>query len=73
MLEQVDTLVVDKTGTLTEGKPALTTVDRGSTASTRAALLRPAPRASSAPASIRWRRRSSRGARASAALGARPP
>ena len=26
VLEQVDTLVVDKTGTLTEGKPALTTV-----------------------------------------------
>jgi len=26
LLEQIDTLVVDKTGTLTEGKPALTTV-----------------------------------------------
>ena len=26
MLEQVDTLVVDKTGTLTEGKPALVAV-----------------------------------------------
>ena len=29
MLRKVDTLVVDKTGTLTEGKPRLTSVVRG--------------------------------------------
>ena len=57
--EKVDTLVVDKTGTLTEGKPR---VDRGRAG----AGLRPrrsccgSPRASSARASIRWPRPSSR-------------
>ena len=34
VLEQVDTVVVDKTGTLTEGKPALTTVVAASAGST---------------------------------------
>ena len=53
-MEKVDTLVVDKTGTLTEGKPSSRRGASGRTA-------RPTPsccgwrRASSAPASIRWR------------------
>ncbi len=44
MLEKVDTLVVDKTGTLTEGKPRLMTVvalrDRGATVADESELLR---------------------------------
>jgi len=44
MLEKVDTLVVDKTGTLTEGKPRLMTVvaipDRGGTVADESELLR---------------------------------
>ena len=39
-LEKVDTLVVDKTGTLTEGKPALAHVDPQLRRSTRTTLLR---------------------------------
>jgi P-type Cu+ transporter len=38
-LETVDTLVVDKTGTLTEGKPRLVTVEGGDTLLARAASL----------------------------------
>jgi Cu+-exporting ATPase len=58
-LEKVDTLVVDKTGTLTEGKPQ---ADRRS--APRAGFDRDRAAAagrqrSSAPASIRWPRRSS--------------
>ena len=56
LMEKVDTLVVDKTGTLTEGRPRLVSV--------KASLMsqRPSssalPRRSSAPASIRSRLRS---------------
>ena len=60
LLEKVDTLVVDKTGTLTEGKPRLVAVAAGR-ASTRTSCCGWPP-ASSAAASIRWPRRSSRGA-----------
>ena len=66
VLEQVDTLVVDKTGTLTEGKP-----HARRSWSPRGAIRRDrrccgSPRASSSAASIRWRPPSS-AARASAA------
>ena len=54
----VDTLVVDKTGTLTEGKPEADRRRRGRTASRRTEVLRLAA-AWSAAASIRWPRRSS--------------
>ena len=59
LLRKVDTLVVDKTGTLTEGKPKLVTVEpvRRTGRSRHCCARRPA---SSAAASIRWRRRSSR-------------
>ena len=40
LLEKVDTLVVDKTGTLTEGKPRLTGVRAGGRTSARSDLLR---------------------------------
>ena len=56
-MEKVDTLVVDKTGTLTEGKPAVTRSCRP-TASTKHELLRLAASVEQA-ASIRWRRPSS--------------
>ena len=58
-MEKIDTLVIDKTGTLTEGKPKVVAVVAGCPASTRRRCcgLRPA---SSAAASIRWRRRSLR-------------
>ena len=65
MLEKVDTLVVDKTGTLTEGKPRPASAVAGD--DERAAR---SPPASSARASTRWRRPWSR-ARASAASAAR--
>ena len=61
-LEKVDTLVVDKTGTLTEGQAA-------ARARACAAARSPTPmccdwrRPSSRPANIRWRPRSSAGAR----------
>jgi P-type E1-E2 ATPase len=58
-LERIDTLVIDKTGTLTEGKPKVVGII------VRPTVLRRTrccgwPPASSAAASIRWRRRSSR-------------
>ena len=58
-LEKVDTLVVDKTGTLTEGKPAVTRDRAARRASTRPSCCASRP-ASSGPASIRWPRPSSR-------------
>ena len=62
VLEKVDTLVVDKTGTLTEGKPKLGGVGAARRDKTRArscAWLQ----VWSEAASIRWRRRSSRAPR----------
>ena len=58
-MEKVDTLVVDKTGTLTEGKPKVVAVvpAEGFDEAERACA---SPPASSGRASIRWRRRSSR-------------
>ena len=58
-MEKVDTLVVDKTGTLTEGKPRVVAVvpAPASTESDDPAARRPAW---SGRASIRWPRRSSR-------------
>ena len=55
--ERIDTIVLDKTGTLTEGKPKVVVDRRRPAASRRTNCcgLRPA---SSAAASIRWRRRS---------------
>ena len=61
VLRKVDTLVVDKTGTLTEGKPKLVIGRRCSAICRRAELLRLAA-ASSAAASIRSPPRSSQGA-----------
>ena len=61
-LEKVDTLVVDKTGTLTEGKPTLAHVT-ARCAVRRARGAAAVPRRSSRPASTRWPPRSSPGAR----------
>ena len=62
IMEKVDTLVVDKTGTLTEGKPRLVTVvARGGLGARRSCCAW--RRAWSRRASIRWPPRSSRGAR----------
>ena len=66
VLRSVDTLVVDKTGTLTEGKPALVGGACRRPASTRRRLLRAGRERSSAAASTRWRRRSSRARRRAA-------
>ena len=64
-LRAIDTLIVDKTGTLTEGRPAFRAVHRRRTASRRAKCCGWRP-ASTRAASIRWPRRSSpRRARAS--------
>ena len=60
ILEKVDTLVVDKTGTLTEGKPALCPWSR--CRSRRGRVCCAWRRAWSRPASIRWPRRSLRAA-----------
>ena len=62
-LRKVDTLIVDKTGTLTEGKPAFerAVAAPGLSPRTRCCAWR---RASTRAASIRWPRPSSRGARA---------
>ena len=58
-MEKVDTLVVDKTGTLTEGKPKVVAVVTGRRLRrSRSAAAWRQPRARAA--SIRWRRRSSR-------------
>ena len=54
-LEKVDTLVVDKTGTLTEGRPQVVTVIAAPGMRTRPTSYA-SPRRSSAPANIRWRR-----------------
>ena len=51
-MEKVDTLVVDKTGTLTEGKPKVVAIVAGGRISTRTRSCG-SPPASSAPASIR--------------------
>ena len=56
LLGRVDTLVVDKTGTLTEGRPEVTAIEAVA-GWTEAELLRLAARSSGA-ASIRSRRRS---------------
>ncbi|MFN8092231.1 MAG: heavy metal translocating P-type ATPase [Vicinamibacteria bacterium] len=53
--EKVDTLVVDKTGTLTEGRPSLTTV--GAVPGWERASYCGSRHPSSKRASIRWRRR----------------
>ena len=55
-MESVDTLVIDKTGTLTEGKPKVVSVIAAD-GFDESELLRLAARSSRA-ASIRWRRRS---------------
>ena len=53
ILEKVDTLVVDKTGTLTEGRPRVTSdCRRAGIERNRSACASPPP--SSAPASILW-------------------
>ena len=72
ILEKVDTLVVDKTGTLTEGRPRLRAVvpvadvERGRSAA-------PGRRASSAAASIRWPRPSWKARRRAASSPSPPP
>ena len=53
VLEKVDTLVVDKTGTLTEGKPRLV-VRRAAARAVMKPTCCVSPRASNAGASIRW-------------------
>ena len=63
-LRDVDTLVVDKTGTLTEGKPRLVSRRRRGAASTESELLAARRGRSSVGASIRSRGRRSRAARA---------
>ena len=61
-LEKIDTLVVDKTGTLTEGRPKLVAVHAvGRRRRGRAAASSPRP--SNRTASIRWRGRSSHAAK----------
>ena len=61
--DSVDTLVVDKTGTLTEGKPKLVTVEPAG-GFTAEELLAHWPPGWSAAASIRWQRRLSAARRA---------
>jgi cation transport ATPase len=53
ILEKVDTLVVDKTGTLTEGKPKVVGISAGGFATIDEMLFASLP-ASNAPANIRW-------------------
>ena len=64
LLQRVDTLVIDKTGTLTEGKPRVVSIVTGDGVA-EDEVLRLAPR-SSAPASTRWAPRSSRARRSAA-------
>ena len=59
LLRKVDTLVIDKTGTLTEGKPRLVSVSPAGR-HLGAAAVAAWPRRSSAGASTRWPPRSSR-------------
>ena len=61
MLEKVNTLVVDKTGTLTEGKPKLVTV--GDRRRHRRAMLLQLAASLERRASTPWRLQSSKGAR----------
>ena len=65
--EEVDTLVVDKTGTLTEGKPKVTAVVAGGRLR-RETTCCAWPRVWSGAASIRSRPRSSRPPRSATAL-----
>ena len=58
---KIDTIVLDKTGTLTRGKPAVTGDRAGRRASSETSCCAWRPRPRSAP-STRWARRSSRGA-----------
>ena len=62
VLEQVTTLVVDKTGTLTEGRPTLVTVEARTRVDERRCFG--SRRVSRTSASIRWRARSSPAPRA---------
>jgi Cu+-exporting ATPase len=61
-LRKVDTLIVDKTGTLTEGRPAFHSVPGGAGLDARRRCFA-SPPASTRAASIRWRRPSCRGPR----------
>ncbi len=56
-MEKVDTLVIDKTGTLTEGRPSVTAIVTANGFG-RGGSARPRRRVWNAPASTRWRRRS---------------
>ena len=69
LMRKVDTLVVDKTGTLTEGKPQLVSVEPARRDSMRANCCGSRQR-SNAAASIRWLRRSSRARRSAASRSA---
>ena len=67
LLARVDTLVVDKTGTLTEGRPRVTAVDDRRRMRREDEVLPAGGGASSGAASIRWPRAIVRGGRGPAA------